>query len=53
MVQKVPITVYPDVGEAFGMTFYVPVDRDAEEYICEKLDEILSPKFSYSEWDFD
>lgn len=51
--QKTTIIVYPDSGDAFGMVFYVPVGRDAEEYIDEMLTNVLSEKFAYSFWEFD
>lgn len=53
MLIPTSITIYPDTGNAFQMVFNVPSDRDAEEYIEEMLDTILSKDFRYAGWEFD
>jgi len=53
LTQRVTITIYPDVGDAFGMVFWIPIDRDYEEYVDEMLSKILSGSFPISDWEFD
>lgn len=50
---KVSITVYPESDDVFGMTFYIPIDRDTEEYIVDMIDDILSEKYQFVDWEFD
>lgn len=56
MIERVTITVYPTghpgFGDVFGMIFYIPVNKDPEEYIEDRLNTLLSDEYTYF-WDFD